>query len=87
MARVVRFIPGEQAVRAHPTQLDCFFQVIEDDTGSRLLHLSTFGSADRESKPKSSQSIQLDRGSARELIGVIEKAFPGLVASGVTWSG
>lgn len=87
MARVNHFVEGDQAVRAHPTALDCFFQVFEDESGSRLLHLSTFGSSDRESKPKSSQSLQLDRTAARELIGVVERAFPGLVASGITWSG
>lgn len=87
MARVTHFVEGVQTVRAHPTRLECYYQALDDETGSRLLHLSTFGSADRESKPKSSQSIQLDRRAARELIGVIEQAFPGLVSSGVTWSG
>jgi len=81
MARVNHFVEGGQSVRAHPTELDCHFQLIEDGEGARLLHLSTFGSADRESKPKSSQSIQLDRRAARELIGVIEEAFPGLGAA------
>lgn len=87
MARVNHFVEGDQAVRAHPTELDCYFQILEDESGSRLLHLSTFGSVERESKPKSSQSIQLDRRAARELIGVIEGAFPGLIVSGITWSG
>lgn len=87
MARVNHFVQGDQAVRAHPTELDCYFQVVEDESGTRLLHLSTFGSAERESKPKSSQSIQLDRRAARELIGVIERTFPGLIVSGFSWSG
>lgn len=87
MARVTHFEKGEQSVRAHPTRLVCYYQELEDETGSRLLHLSTFGSDERESKPKSSQSIQLDRQAARQLIGVIEEAFPGLVASGITWGG
>jgi len=87
MARVRAFVEGEQTIRLHPTKVDCFHQVIRDDEGAAVLHLTTFGSADRASKPKSSQSIQLDRKAARELIGVIESAFPGIVTSGLVWSG
>ncbi|MFF2494185.1 hypothetical protein [Agromyces sp. NPDC058064] len=87
MAREKAFVEGEQTIRLHPTKVDCFHQVIRDDEGAAVLHLTTFGSADRASTPKSSQSIQLDRKTARELVGIIEDAFPGLVVSGMTWSG
>lgn len=40
------------------------------------LHLSTFGSDDRQSDRKSSQSIQLDRKRAAELVEILLKAFP-----------
>lgn len=87
MTRVNRFVEGQQRLKAHDTEVDCYHQLITDDSGEKLLHLSTFGSEDRVSKPKSSQSLQLNRRAARELIGIIEAAFPGTVASGLTWSG
>lgn len=79
MARVKKVLPGAQDVRAHPTEVDCFYQVITAADGSVLVHLSTFGSPDRQSAPKSSQSMQLDESSARELVHVLRKAFPGRI--------
>jgi hypothetical protein len=64
-----------QSVKIHPTEVDCFYQTIVDDSGTKFLHLTTFGSDDRRSNPKSSQSIQLDERSARELLRVIRATF------------
>ncbi len=77
MARVRSFSSSTQDIRPHPTEVDCEHLVIVDGD-RRLLHLSTFGSDDRASKPKSSQSIQLDVDAARELVVIIESAFPEL---------
>jgi hypothetical protein len=69
MARIARFLDGTQDVRAHQTEVDCFVQVVgQTQSFERLAHLSTFGSADRASHPKSSQSIQLDKSAAKELV-------------------
>lgn len=76
MAVIRRFIPGNQTVRPHPTEVDCYHQVLGG--AAPRLHLSTFGSDDRQSEPKSSQSIQLDETSARELLEILERAFPAL---------
>ena len=43
-----------------------------------LLQLDTYGSSERKLLGKVSQSIQLDEEGARELIKIIESAFPGL---------
>ena len=77
MARVRRFGPSHQRVKVHPTEVDCEHVVI-DDGSQRLLHLSTFGSDDRASERKSSQSLQLDVEAARQLLEIIEGAFPQL---------
>lgn len=79
MARVRSIAPGTQRVTAHPTLVDCFWQTLNGPGGTTLVHLSTFGSDDRQSKPKSSQSLQLDRTQAEQLLGVLSAAFPGLV--------
>jgi hypothetical protein len=75
MARVARFEPGGQELRLHESEVTCFFQVIPSQVGP-VLHLSTFGSTGRQSSPKSSQSIQLDRIAAHELFEVMRQAFP-----------
>lgn len=77
MAQIRSFVDSTQAVKAHPTEVDCQHRVISSG-GIRLLHLSTFGSDERASSPKSSQSIQLDSARAGELIDIIKAAFPEL---------
>jgi hypothetical protein len=77
MAIIRSFSESRQNVKRHSTQVDCEYQVVGDGEG-KLLHLSTFGSDSRASQPKSSQSIQLDRAHARELLEIIEAAFPGI---------
>ncbi|MFF0266872.1 hypothetical protein [Kribbella sp. NPDC004536] len=75
MAKVRSFSEGTQSVKAHPTEVDCCYQIVTTDDGSKLLHLTTFGSDERQSKPKSSQSIQIDEAGALELMQVIRAAF------------
>lgn len=77
MARVRSLARGTQAIQPHESEVDCFYNVIRQDDGSVLLHLSTFGSDVRQSKPKSSQSIQIDEDIARDLISLLEATFPG----------
>lgn len=77
MARIRSFSPGQQDVKWHPSEVDCFHQVISSPSGdTTFLHLSTFGSESRQSEPKSSQSLQFDRQRALELVSVIARAFP-----------
>ena len=78
MAKIREFEPGMQTVKPHPTEVHCYFQQVVGSTGEVLLHLSTFGSSDRESAPKSSQSLQLGVEAARSLVEIIEATFPSL---------
>lgn len=78
MARIKQVLRGTQDVRPHPTEVDCFYQVVTAPDGTRLVHLSTFGSAERQSEPKSSQSLQLDEAAARELVNVLLESFPAI---------
>ncbi|MFE2960300.1 Shedu immune nuclease family protein [Nocardia tengchongensis] len=77
MARVLRLTPGQQRIEAHDVDkgVDCEHKKVTDDDGSVLLHLSTFGSRDRESPRKSSQSLQFDSGIAAELVDVLRATF------------
>lgn len=78
MARVRKMARGFQDVKVHPSEVDCFHQVISGPDGRTFVHLTTFGSDDRASKPKSSQSLQLDEGAARDLVAVLRAAFPNI---------
>ncbi|WP_067711146.1 McrB family protein [Nocardia yamanashiensis] len=77
MARIREIVPSTQNVRAHKMEdaVTCQYKVIDAPDGSTLVHLSTFGSEQRQSAPKSSQSMQLDRQNAAELIGILSEAF------------
>ncbi|GHD89408.1 hypothetical protein [Streptomyces naganishii] len=46
--------------------------------GRRVLQLDTYGSEERQIHGKISQSIQLDDDAARNLLRVLQEAFPGL---------
>jgi len=76
LARLRHFEKGSQNVSMHPTEIDCFYQVLTASDGTRLLHLSTFGSDQRRSDPKSSQSLQLNTAAAQELVTIIKATFP-----------
>lgn len=75
MARIRQLEKGTQSVSVHPTEVDCFYQVVVGPDGETYLHLTTFGSDDRRSRPKSSQSIQLSKSVANELVNVIQTTF------------
>ncbi|VXB08590.1 conserved hypothetical protein [Plantibacter sp. T3] len=78
MTRVRSFSEGRQNVKAHETEVECYYQSVRTVEGDLLLHLSTFGSSKRVSVPKSSQSLQLDVVQARALQLLIDQTFGSL---------
>ncbi|WP_280408765.1 McrB family protein [Nocardia brasiliensis] len=81
MARIREVVRGTQKIRPHKVEdeVSCQYQIIEDTDGRPLVHLSTFGSNQRESQPKSSQSLQLTLENASDLMDVFRDAF------GISW--
>lgn len=77
MARVRSIERIASNVQAHPTEVDCGWQIVESPDG-RLLQLSTYGSDQRKSQPKVSQTLQFDGAVAKQLVEVLRSAFPGL---------
>lgn len=53
--------------RAHPTAVECGWQVVTGADGRRLLQLSTNTSDDPQSEKKVSQTIQIDATVAKQL--------------------
>ncbi|MFC7530298.1 hypothetical protein [Actinoplanes sp. GCM10030250] len=81
MAVIVSFFPSKDGKGGiHRTEVDCGWQVIDHHGGS-YLQLSTYGSDQRKSEKKVSQTIQIDRAQAAELLNIIGRAFPGLQAA------
>lgn len=68
-------VPAPARSRRGLSHADCLFDVFEDDDLGRVLELATTGSDDRVSAGKRSQTIQLDRGRALTLLGLLEEAF------------
>lgn len=81
MAIIRSFRPGGQSVRLHRSEVDCYFQTVTASNGSAYLHLTTFGSDDREIPGKSSQSFQLSVEAARELLVIIVSTFGAALVS------
>lgn len=75
MARIRSLSESRGDGRAHPTDVDCDWLVVRTQSGQPLLQLSTYGSDTRASRPKVSQTIQLDRTVAKELVEVLTRTF------------
>jgi fructose-1,6-bisphosphatase/inositol monophosphatase family enzyme len=56
--------------------VDCGYQTVTGAAGEVLLQLATFGSDDRKSQPKVSQTLQFDREASALLIDILRSAFP-----------
>lgn len=78
MARLRSLEKGTQNVRVHTSEVDCVYQTVTGKNGRTYLHLATFGSDQRQSAPKTSQTIQLDRDIAAKLVAVMRETFPGI---------
>lgn len=75
MARVREIYQDQGSGRVHPTEVECGWQVVRAADGSKLLQLSTYGSDQRKSDKKVSQTIQLDRRSAVQLADILTATF------------
>ncbi|RSN14342.1 hypothetical protein DMB42_07410 [Nonomuraea sp. WAC 01424] len=77
MARIKEFFETHQNAQPHPTEVECGYQGVDTPHG-RLLQLSTYGSDDRQSHKKVSQTLQLSREQAATLLKIIKETFPDL---------
>lgn len=78
MAVISHFQRGSQSIGVHTTEVVCYHQVIYGVDSEKVVHLSTFGSAARAIAGKSSQSIQLKRDAAADLVTILRAEFPGI---------
>jgi len=59
----------------HPTETDAEWSIVSTASGEKLLQISTFGSDNRASQPKVSQTLQIDRSVAIHLVEAIVATF------------
>lgn len=76
MARIGKIFWNSTLGNPHPSEVEAELREVRIAGGEKLLQLSTFGSPDRQSRPKVSQTIQLDREHAMEFRRAIDKVFP-----------
>lgn len=79
MALIRKFFPLNSQGSMHRTETDAGWAEVHDGNKT-FLYIGTYGSADRKSRPKTSQVIQVDRERAADLIRIIHEVFPGIEA-------
>jgi len=80
MALIIEFVERASDRSSPHGPVTCGFHSFQF-RGQAYLQLDTYGSQDREIPGKVSQTIQLDETAARELVGIIRRAFPGIERS------
>lgn len=77
MALIRQFFQLHSQGTAYRTETDAGWAKVQNGDQT-LLYIGTYGSAERKSRPKTSQVIQLDRDRASELLQIIHEVFPGI---------
>ncbi|MBK8445252.1 MAG: hypothetical protein IPL41_00565 [Micropruina sp.] len=77
MAFITRFSKVPVAAGRRHSDCECGWSITQRN-GEVVMQLDTYGSQDRKLAQKVSQSIQLDRQRAQELLAILEQAFPSL---------
>lgn len=77
MALIARFYETSSDQKSLHGPVECGWRAFTVD-GLDVLQLDTYGSGERKLQGKTSQTIQLDRNAAEELLKILAAAFPGL---------
>ncbi|MGA3562125.1 hypothetical protein [Melissospora conviva] len=77
MAVVGEIFKDVANAKRHPTVVECGWQIVRDGD-KKLLQLSSYGSDQRASGKKVSQTLQFDRETLAALIKIAKQAFPDL---------
>lgn len=75
MARIRSIEKIDEEGRLHRSDVDCTCQDVFGDDGTKYVQLTTYGSDNRKSEPKSSQTIHLDKEMALKLIKILAESF------------
>jgi hypothetical protein len=81
MVKIQQVTRSASGIQPHKTESACTFQTVSGVDGEVLLHIATYGSAERVMPGKASQQIQFTESGARDLLEAILTAFPALARS------
>jgi hypothetical protein len=76
MALIRSFVEKPRGSISWRSEVECGF-TIGHRGDLRVLHLETYGSGSRQIPGKVSQSLEIDKAGAEELIRILHRAFPG----------
>jgi hypothetical protein len=57
LAIITQLVQGHQNVHAHPTKVEGYVQILQDDGGRPLVHVSTWGSDNRQTVRVKSRGV------------------------------
>jgi hypothetical protein len=75
MALIKKFEKLEKQRNSVHDEVECTYTVFTESSGNKFLQIDTYGSTSRQFRGKVSQSIQLNKESAKELMNVITNQF------------
>lgn len=75
MARIRSIEKIGTSGRLHRSDVDCTYQSVFSKDGTKYVQLTTYGSDQRKSAPKSSQTIHLDKEMALRLAQILNEEF------------
>ena len=78
MAIITQWERRPDGRRRRQTDTVCEWNYFDDAQGERLLQLSTLGTEARKNIGTRSQSLQVDRKGAEQLVNMLKEAFPGI---------
>jgi hypothetical protein len=78
MAIITKWERRPEGRRRRQTETVCEWSYFDDAQGERLLQLSTVGTDARKNVGARSQSLQVDRKGAEQLVSMLKEAFPGI---------
>lgn len=78
MVKIQAVTRSSSSIQPHKTESICTFQTVSGTDDEVLLHIATYGSAERAMPGKASQQIQFTESGARDLLEAIFSAFPAL---------
>jgi hypothetical protein len=73
LIRSITLKPGEG--RIHPTEVDAHIKIFGGFDRPQIVQIDTFGSDDRQISGKISQTIQLNKVAAEQLVEVLRRAY------------
>ncbi len=78
MAIITQWERRHEGRRRRQSETICEWTYFDDEHGDRLLQLSTLGSQERKNVGSRSQTLQVDRAGAEQLVTMLREAYPGI---------